>query len=279
MSKQVPFQLGKGCRRVSPMEMTNMMVAGLEKMAVDLDETEFKRGISISDPSIARFLAMSAAWKGFRGSRSLIGKVWDLVYEPIANWYYEHTHLCGRGVEISDDDRLTGASFITVPKGTASIQMLYGPIAAEPTIRENPAIRLPVQTEYARHYQRLRYRLACGREVSVEGCYVSPSTLGFLEGSMEHIRDKIINMLPGRVREQFPGISGVFIKPVPKGELPTYTFMVDLECYEPVSDPSNDMSSLIVCWLGDDIDTSLPELIGREICSVEWDRYAVDGCI
>jgi hypothetical protein len=52
-----------------------------------------------------------------------------------------------------------------------------------------------------------------------------------------------------------------------------------LVCYEFVSDPGNDMSSLVVCWLGDDIETSLPELIDREICSVEWDKYAVDGQI
>jgi hypothetical protein len=55
--------------------------------------------------------------------------------------------------------------------------------------------------------------------------------------------------------------------------------MVDLVCYEPVSNPSNDISSLIVCWLGDDIETSLPDLMDREICSVEWDKYAVDGSI
>jgi len=53
--------------------------------------------------------------------------------------------------------------------------------------------------------------------------------------------------------------------------------MVDLICYRPVSDTDKDMSSLTVCWLGDDIDTSLPELINREISSVEWDEYAVDG--
>jgi hypothetical protein len=37
------------------------------------------------------------------------------------------------------------------------------------------------------------------------------------------------------------------------------------------------MSSLVVCWLGNDIETSVPELIGREICGIEWDKYAVDG--
>jgi hypothetical protein len=142
-------------------------------------------------------------------------------------------------------------------------------------------MRLPAQTEYAPYYRRLRYRLDCGRDVSVEGFYVSPSTLGYIEGGKEYIREPIIQRLPERAREHFPWgeTNSVFVKPVPEGELPVYTFMVDLVCYEPVSDPDNDMSMLTVCWLGDDIETSLPELIDREISSVEWDKYAVDGNI
>jgi hypothetical protein len=138
-------------------------------------------------------------------------------------------------------------------------------------------MRLPPQAEYAPYYRRLRYRLDCGREVNVEGFYIGPSTLGYLEGSKEYIRDEIIDRLPERVRQQFPGISGIFVKPVPEGELPVYAFMVDLVCYEPVRDPSEIMSMLTVCWLDDDIEASLPELIDREICAVQWDRYAVDG--
>jgi hypothetical protein len=48
---------------------------------------------------------------------------------------------------------------------------------------------------------------------------------------------------------------------------------------QPVSNPTADFSSLIICWLGNDIETSLPELIGREIRFLEWDKYAVDGCL
>jgi CheY-like chemotaxis protein len=149
------------------------------------------------------------------------------------------------------------------------------------SFERNPATPLPPQTEYAPHYRRLRYRLDCGRSVSVEGCYISPSTLGWLEGSKEAIRDKIIEQLPERAQEQFPWgrTNGVVVKPVPDGELPVYAFMVHLVCYEPVSDPDNDLSSLVVCWLDDNISTSLPELIGNAIRSVEWNKYAVDGNI
>ena len=142
---------------------------------------------------------------------------------------------------------------------------------------------LPTQTKFVPYHRRLHYRLDCGREVNLEGCCIAPSTLGVIEGSIEDIRDDIIKRLPERVREHFPactgGHCGLFIKPVPEGELPAYTFMVDLVCYQSVSDPSNDISSLIVCWLGDDVETSLPDLIDREISSVDWERYAVDGNI
>jgi hypothetical protein len=86
------------------------------------------------------------------------------------------------------------------------------------------------------------------QEVSGEGCYVSPSTLGVMEGSIEYIRDGIIERLPKRAQEQFPWgkTNGVFVKPVKEGELPVYAFMVHLVCYEPVSEPDDDMSSLIV---------------------------------
>jgi hypothetical protein len=34
---------------------------------------------------------------------------------------------------------------------------------------------------------------------------------------------------------------------------------------------------LTVCWLGDDIETSLLEMIEREIRAIEWDQCAADG--
>jgi hypothetical protein len=128
----------------------------------------------------------------------------------------------------------------------------------------------------------MHYRLDSGREVSLEGCCITPTTREFLEGRKDDIRGRIIERLPKRARQYFPSENrGILVKPVREGELPAYAFIVDLVCYEPVSssDSDNDMSSLIVCWLGDDIVTSLPELIDREISPVEWDKYAVDGSI
>jgi hypothetical protein len=142
---------------------------------------------------------------------------------------------------------------------------------------------LPIRTDVPAHFQRLHYRLDCGKEVSLEGCCITPSTLEALSGSKEVLRDRIIERLPQRARDHFPWgeTNGVFVKPVLDGDLPPFAFMVHLICYEPVStsELDNDMSSLIVCWLGDDIVTSLPELIDREISPVQWDKYAVDGSI
>jgi len=141
-------------------------------------------------------------------------------------------------------------------------------------------VRLPPDTEYAPHFRRLKFRLDSGREVSLEGCCVEPSALEFLSGSREKIRDRLIERLPKRVRQHHPNENcGLFVKAVPDGELPVYFFMVDLVSYQPVSDPHADMSSLVVCWLNDDIETNLPDLIDREISSVEWDKYAVDGSV
>ncbi|HKN16240.1 MAG TPA: hypothetical protein VJX47_04830 [Candidatus Sulfotelmatobacter sp.] len=125
--------------------------------------------------------------------------------------------------------------------------------------------------------RRLNYRLDCGRDVYVEECRISRSTLGSYAGSGDAIRAEVIRRLPDRAFEQFPSSDSVFVKPVPEGNLPAYTFMVSLVCRQPVSDPAADFSSLVVCWLSDDIETSLPELVEREVRAVKWDMHAVDG--
>jgi len=129
---------------------------------------------------------------------------------------------------------------------------------------------------FAQNQRCLAYRLDCGREVSVEEIRITRSTLGYLAGNREAVRADVIERLPDRAREQFPGVGGVYVKPAPEGELPAFTIMVSLVCPQPVSDPDSDFSSLVICWL-DDIETSLPEMIEREIRSVEWDKQAVDG--
>jgi hypothetical protein len=123
------------------------------------------------------------------------------------------------------------------------------------------------------------FRLDCGREVVLEQCHIELSALGWLTGHKDFIRAKVIEALPKRIRRQFPGdYYGVLIKPIPEGDLPVYVFMVSLQCHQTVGfDPEKDCSSLVVCWLGNDIETMLTEMISREIRSVDWEKYAVNG--
>ena len=98
----------------------------------------------------------------------------------------------------------------------------------------------------------------------------------FSPGREERIREKVVNELPKLVRAQFPGNYGLMIKPVPEGRLPAYIFMAALACDQPVSDPSADCSRIVLCWLGNDVETPLPRLIDKEISDIEWDKHAVD---
>ena len=110
----------------------------------------------------------------------------------------------------------------------------------------------------------------------LEECSVSFSRLGFLAGREERIREKVVNELPELVRAQFPGNYGLIIKPVPEGCLPAYIFMTALASDQPVSDPSADRSRIVLCWLSNDVETPLPQLIDKEITDIEWDKHAVD---
>ena len=75
---------------------------------------------------------------------------------------------------------------------------------------------------------------------------------------------------------QFPGRAAYLVRPIPEGALPAFIFIVALVCYQPISDTTADFFDLVVSWSSDDLDSSLPELIEREIRDIEWERYAVD---
>ena len=141
--------------------------------------------------------------------------------------------------------------------------------------RQNPTRRVQAKVEHDPRRRRQAIRLNCGRDVLVEEIRITPSTLGYLVGTEAAIRADLIKRLPDKVMDRFRGHGAFFIKPVPEGELPRYLIIVALVS-EPVSDPAADFSSLVVCWLGDDIETGLPELIEREIRDLDWDQCAVD---
>jgi hypothetical protein len=124
------------------------------------------------------------------------------------------------------------------------------------------------------------YQLDSGRWVTVEECYIGTSTLGYLAGSPENIRfvRHVIEHLPERVEAQFGSQVRCFYKPLPEGSnLPAFVFMVSLlsDLVNPESSEHHS-SHLVVCWLSDDITTSLPEIIKRETRDIEWNKYAAD---
>ena len=124
----------------------------------------------------------------------------------------------------------------------------------------------------------INYQLDSGRCVTVDECYIAESTLGVLAGSGERLRRHVIEKLPERIEGQLGGSTPHYIKPLPEGScLPRFVFMVHL-ISDLVDLESRDhhSSHLIICWLSDDVTTSLPELLKRETRAIEWNKYAVD---
>ena len=131
-----------------------------------------------------------------------------------------------------------------------------------------------------RHYQQSPtpsqpgpdYPLDRGRMVYVEEIRIISSTQ--IVGSEGANRTDAIERYPKTVREQFPGRAVYRVRPIPDGEVPKFIFMVALVCYQPTSDTTADLFELVVSWSSDDLDSSLPELIEREIRDIEWDWMA-----
>jgi hypothetical protein len=113
------------------------------------------------------------------------------------------------------------------------------------------------------------YPLDRGRMVYVEEIRIIASTQ--IAGSKGANRTDAIERYPKTVREQFPGRAVYRVRPIPEGGVPKFIFMVALVCYQPTSDTTADLFELVVSWSSDDLDSSLPELIEREIRDIEWD--------
>ena len=109
------------------------------------------------------------------------------------------------------------------------------------------------------------------RMVLVEEIRIISSTQ--IAGSGAPTRDDVVKCYPKSVREQFPGRAAYFVRPIPDGSLPAFIFIVALVCYQPVSDAATDSFRLVVSW-SSDLDSSLPELIEREIRDIQWDWIA-----
>lgn len=119
--------------------------------------------------------------------------------------------------------------------------------------------------------------LDSGRVVLVEQFHIELSTLGVLEGTFEAVRRQVLSDLPNRARALFPGTEGLGIAPAGTNELLMYTVFVALYSDLPLGD--GDFSSMVHCWMTDQIPTDLPGHIEENVRSIEWDRWATDGFV
>ena len=117
------------------------------------------------------------------------------------------------------------------------------------------------------------FKLDSGRKVSLQECYLSRSAIGFLEGREDVIRPVIIKHLPERIRAQFPNRAYV-VKRIPEGALPPYFLMVSCDSTPVGSDSNSHGSTLVICWLLDDLGGSLSEVIAQGVRAVDWDAHA-----
>jgi hypothetical protein len=136
---------------------------------------------------------------------------------------------------------------------------------------QNPATQPPFWTARAPH-PGPDDPLDRNRMVYVEEIRIISLTQ--IVGSNGANRTDAIERYPKTVREQFPGRAVYRVRPIPEGEVPKFIFMVALVCYQRTSDTTANLFELVLSWSSDDLDSSLPELIEREIRDIEWDWMA-----
>jgi hypothetical protein len=119
------------------------------------------------------------------------------------------------------------------------------------------------------------FRLASGRDVSLEQFHVRVSERGFLMGSPERIRAEVLGRLPKEAAQRY-GSMGFLLREPPPGRLPAYTFFAELVSLRPLS-PSSDCSALVLCWFGNTLAQSIRALIGSELETLDWEKHAKDA--
>lgn len=131
--------------------------------------------------------------------------------------------------------------------------------------------------EWHLRHRATRIELVSGRVVLVEQVHIELSTLGILEGKFESVRQQALSYLPNRAQALFPGALALNIAPIGTNSLPLYTVFVGLHSDSPLGD--GDFSSMVHCWMTDQLPTDLPGHIEENVRSIEWDRWAADGFV
>jgi hypothetical protein len=121
------------------------------------------------------------------------------------------------------------------------------------------------------------YRLPNGREVFLVRLKMVGTYSGFIEGSAETASRHIREHLTERAAEMLaPGRPLAVVEP-PKGELPQWMCLAELESRRGVHNTDPDFSSrLYVCWFMTDTARSLDAVIAALLPQVDWEGIAED---
>jgi hypothetical protein len=118
------------------------------------------------------------------------------------------------------------------------------------------------------------YELESGRQVWLQQLLIRRSFLGIWMGNKDVIRQEVLARLPDEARQLCGENTGVGVQ-VPPEALPTYVFIAEFLSTTPVRQEF-DCSGLAVCWFSDSLAVE-PELVGKQVRSVDWEANAQDG--
>jgi hypothetical protein len=117
--------------------------------------------------------------------------------------------------------------------------------------------------------------LASGRRVSLERLIIEDIYTGVTAGSPEELRQILIDIPLERVQTLDDGDVPFFMIDPPKGDMPRFAVIVELNSDKPVRDgDEDDCSDLNVCWFVDEFPADMLAHVSTMIRDIDWDAYA-----
>ena len=121
------------------------------------------------------------------------------------------------------------------------------------------------------------YHLTNGRKISLVRWNMIGTYSGILEGSTEGASQYIREELPEMAARILPPGHPLAVVEPPKGELPGWFCVAELESTNSVHNTGPDFfSRLYVCWFMEDIARSLDEVIRSILPQIDWDGLVED---
>jgi hypothetical protein len=121
------------------------------------------------------------------------------------------------------------------------------------------------------------HHLPNGREVFLVRWKMVGTYAGVIVGSAKAASQAIRETLPERAAELLPPGHPLAVVGPPKGELPQWMCMAELESRRGVHNTDPDFNSrLYVCWFMADTAKSLDEVIESILPNVDWEELAED---